>query len=108
MAVLGEYPGSSAEEVSIKTQVEKSIVSRSLSKLLKRHLVNRQVDAHDRRRQNLKLSATGVDIYQQIVPVSYDYEQKLLECFNRTEQQMFDQLIDRLYQHAENIDVHGD
>ena len=32
MAVLGEYPGTSADEVSSKTQIEKSILSRALNK----------------------------------------------------------------------------
>ena len=54
MAVLGEYPGASADEVSAKIQIEKSIVSRALQKLLKRHLVVREVDQSDRRRQNRK------------------------------------------------------
>lgn len=103
MAVLGEYPGSSAEEVSIKIQIEKSIVSRSLRKLLKRHLVTRETDARDRRRQNLELTQTGLDVYSQIVPVSYDYEQHLLQCFSSEEQKLFDSMVDRLYRHAETI-----
>lgn len=105
MAVLGEYPDSSAEEVSIKIQIEKSIVSRSLSKLLQRHLVTRETDDRDRRRQNLNLSQMGVDVYGQIVPVSYDYEQRLLQCFSKQEQATFDTLIERLYQHAESIEL---
>jgi len=59
MAVLGEYPGASADEVSVKVQTEKSIISRALQKLLKRQLVDREVDQTDRRRQNLKLTKTG-------------------------------------------------
>ena len=39
MAVLGEYPGISADEVSLKTQIEKSILSRAISKLLQRKLL---------------------------------------------------------------------
>lgn len=104
MAVLGEYAGSSAEEVSIKTQVEKSIVSRSISKLLNRRLVSRTVDANDRRRQNLTLTETGEDIYSQIVPVSYAYEDRLLACFSAQERAIFDGLVARLYQHAGQID----
>ena len=41
MAVLGEYPGISADEVSLKTQIEKSILSRAINKLLSRHFVAR-------------------------------------------------------------------
>jgi len=105
MAVLGEYPGASADEVSIKIQIEKSIVSRSLQKLLKRHLVKREVDKADRRRQNLTLTKTGQDVYRQIIPVSYDYEDQLLKCFNKEERAVFDGFIDRLYAHADTIEV---
>jgi len=105
MAVLGEYPGASADEVSVKIQIEKSIVSRSLQKLLKRHLVKREVDRADRRRQNLALTKTGKDVYRQIIPVSYDYEDQLLKCFNKQEREAFDELIDRLYVHAGTINL---
>ncbi len=105
MAVLGEYPGASADEVSAKIQIEKSIVSRALQKLLARHLVEREVDETDRRRQNLSLTKTGMEIYKQVVPVSYEYEEQLLECFSQKECETFDKLIDRLYQHAETIDL---
>jgi len=104
MAVLGEYPGASADEVSVKVQTEKSIISRALQKLLKRQLVDREVDQTDRRRQNLKLTKTGYEVYQQIVPLSYDYENKLLECLSSEEQQQLDALIDKLYEHAGKID----
>ena len=105
MAVLGEYPGASADEVSAKIQIEKSIVSRALQKLLKRHLVVREVDSADRRRQNLSLTNTGYDVYKQIVPVSYDYEEGLLDCFSEEERATFDGLIDRLYAHADTITI---
>jgi len=104
MAVLGEYPGASADEVSVKVQTEKSIISRALQKLLKRQLVDREVDQTDRRRQNLKLTKTGYEVYQQNVPLSYDYENKLLECLSSEEQQQLDALIDKLYEHAGKID----
>jgi DNA-binding MarR family transcriptional regulator len=105
MAVLGERPGASADEVSAKIQIEKSIVSRSLQKLLKRHLVVREVDESDRRRHNLTLTKTGKDVYRQIVPVSYDYEDQLLTCFNQHEREQFDKLVDRLYEHAASISL---
>ncbi|GHA13723.1 MarR family transcriptional regulator [Arenicella chitinivorans] len=107
MAVLGEYPGASADEVSAKIQIEKSIVSRSLQKLLARHLVVREVDSADRRRQNLALTKTGADVYRQIVPVSYDYEDQLLTCFNAEEQALFEALLDRLYDQTDTIDLNS-
>lgn len=103
MAVLGEFPGVSGEEVSMKTQIEKSMLSRAIQKLLQRNLIERSIDSKDRRKQVLKLSATGEKIYHQIVPMSLEYETELLKCFNDQEQQQFSQLVDRLYQHAQQM-----
>lgn len=103
MAVLGEYPGLSAEEVSHKTQIEKSILSRAIQKLLKRHLIERSVDEADRRRHSLVLSTLGDDIYQQIVPLSLDYEKELLACFSASERKQFSDLVDRLSDHAHSL-----
>lgn len=104
MAVLGEYPGLSGEEVSNKTQIEKSILSRAIRKLLNRNLIERSVDADDRRRQNLRLSDLGEDIYQQIVPLSLEYEAGLMGCFDAEEQAQFSAFVDRLYEHAQHKD----
>lgn len=104
MAVLGEYPGVSADEVSAKTQIEKSILSRAISKLLQRKLIAREFDAEDKRRSILALTKTGLSVYAEMVPISYDYEQRLLACFNQQEREQFSQLIDRLYECAGEVD----
>lgn len=103
MAVLGEYPGISADEVSAKTQIEKSLISRAIAKLQQRKMVDRALDSDDRRRSILQLSDTGMSIYQELVPVSYAYEQKLLECFSDKEAKTFNTLLDRLSQHSSQI-----
>lgn len=104
MAVLGEYPGVSADEVSSKTQIEKSMISRAIQKLLDRSLVNREIDAQDRRRHNLKLTERGLKVYDEIVPMSYDYETRLLDCFTEMELMQLDSLIGKLYKHAGNVE----
>ncbi len=104
MAVLGSNPGSSADEVSAKTQIEKSILSRAISKLLQRNLIEREFDEDDRRRSILTLSSTGISVYNEVVPISYDYEKRFLACFSDEEQRQFRQLLDRLYQHADKVD----
>ena len=103
MAVLGEYPNISAEEISVKTQLEKSILSRAIGKLIKRHLVERTFAADDKRRSQITLSETGLTVYREIVPLSYDYEQRLVSCLSLDEQKIFSDLIDRLYGHADEL-----
>ncbi|MFL3646335.1 MAG: MarR family transcriptional regulator [Cellvibrionales bacterium] len=60
MAVLGEYRDISAGQVSNKTQIEKSILSRAINELLQRQLLLREFDAAGRRRSMLRLTATGL------------------------------------------------
>ncbi|MCW8109495.1 MarR family transcriptional regulator [Alteromonas ponticola] len=105
MAVLGEYPDISADEISTKTQIEKSILSRSVSRLLKRKLIERELAEDDRRRSVIRLSATGKSVYDEIVPLSYEYERALLQCFSQQEQAQFSALIDQLYEHANSLQV---
>ncbi|EPJ47762.1 MAG: putative transcriptional regulator, marr family protein [Osedax symbiont Rs2] len=103
MAILGEYPDSSADEVSNKTQIEKSILSRAISKLLHRHLIQRVFCESDKRRSMLSLTDTGMDVYNEVVPLSYQYEQQLFECFDLQEKEQFNSLLEKLYKHTENL-----
>ncbi|MCW8090410.1 MarR family winged helix-turn-helix transcriptional regulator [Alteromonas sp. ASW11-130] len=105
MAVLGEYPDISADEISAKTQIEKSILSRSVSKLLKRKLIERDMAEDDKRRSVIRLSTTGKSVYDEIVPLSYEYERALLKCFTKEEQAQFSALIDQLYEHASSLQI---
>jgi len=104
MAVLGEYPGVSADEISAKTQIEKSLISRAISKLLKRSLIEREISEEDKRRSQIQLSETGYAVYAEIVPLSYQYEEQLLGCLDKQEQALLSEVIDRLYTHAEGLE----
>lgn len=105
MAVLGEYAGISADEVSLKTQIEKSLISRAISKLLKRKLIERKLSKEDKRRSQISLSETGYAVYSEIVPLSLQYEEKLLGALGSDEQAQLSELIDRLYTHAERLEL---
>lgn len=104
MAVLGEYPDSSADDVSHKTQIEKSILSRAISKLLQRKLIQRVFSETDKRRSMLSLTVTGIDVYNEIVPLSQQYEKQLLTCFNQQEKAQFYKLLEKLYTHSEKLE----
>ncbi|WP_395338268.1 MarR family winged helix-turn-helix transcriptional regulator [Ningiella sp. W23] len=104
MAVLGEYPGVSADEVSTKTQIEKSLISRAISNLLKRKLIMRSIAKEDKRRSELALSGTGYDVYSEIVPLSIEYERQFLSCLNHKEQLALDEIILRLDKHAQQLE----
>ena len=54
-----------------------------------------QPDA-DRRRSVLRLSANGLAVYDQVVPLTLDYERDLLAGFSAEERATLDRLLTRL------------
>lgn len=85
LAVVGQQPELSAEEVSERTTMEKVAVSRAVAKLLDKSIIKRRFSSEDRRRSQLSLEEKGLDIYQQIVPIAQEFERSLLESFSDDE-----------------------
>lgn len=104
MMILAEYPDISADEVCRRTKIEKSVVSRAVARLLKRHLINRDMDEKDRRRSILRLSETGLSVYDEVMPIARDYEAKLLSDLSAGELETFNDMIDRLMEKATRIE----
>ena len=104
MMILAEYPDVSADEVCRRTKIEKSVVSRAVARLVKRHFINRDVDDKDRRRSILRLSETGLSVYDEVMPVARDYEAKLLKGLTREELGTFNGIIDKLMDKATRIE----
>ena len=104
MMILAEYPDVSADEVCRRTRIEKSVVSRAVARLLNRHLINREVDEKDRRRSILRLSETGLSVYDEVMPIARNYEAKLLSDLTDEELETFNAMIDRLMKKATEIE----
>ena len=51
----------------------------------------------------LSLTKTGKSVYDEIVPVAYEFEQELLECFSDAERQEFSELVYKLFEHADDL-----
>jgi len=100
MAVLAEYPDIAADEVCRRTRIEKSVVSRALARLLTRHLVQRKVDRDDRRRSILRLSRTGLAVYDEVMPAAGAFERKLLSGLSPQERRSLSRLLDKLQHRA--------
>jgi DNA-binding MarR family transcriptional regulator len=100
MAVLGRYEPLSANEVCDRVVMDKVAVSRAVQAMLRRGLVERTVDASDRRRSALRLSKRGRAIHAEIVPLAIEYERRLLETLSSEERAMLDSLLQRLLKGA--------
>jgi len=66
LLVLANHPGVAASEVTALTGLDKMSVSRALAALARRGWVVRKVDAADKRRMLLRLSAEGERLYERV------------------------------------------
>ena len=98
IAVLGRYPGLSANGVAERTAMDKVAVSRAVASLLGRGLLKREMHESDRRRSVLALSATGHEVYDEIVPLALGFERDLLAPLDDDERALLDRLMGKLGQ----------
>ncbi|CAN5665755.1 hypothetical protein BH23PSE2_BH23PSE2_06150 [soil metagenome] len=96
MAVLGRYPGLSAGAVAERTAMDKVAVSRAVARLGERGLLEREIHDDDRRRSVLALSAAGLAMHDEIVPLALAFEQRLLSGMPAAERALLFSLLDRL------------
>ena len=96
MAVLGHEHNLSANQVAERTAMDKVAVSRAVSQLLEKKLLLRQTHGQDRRRSELKLSAKGRAVFDQIVPLALALEHRILASLAPSEQSQLLAILDKL------------
>ncbi len=96
IAVLGRYSGLSATQVAARTAMDKVAVSRAVARLLERGLLQRDTHDDDRRRSVLELSAAGVAVFDDVVPLALDYERALLAPLDTADRAALDALLGKL------------
>jgi DNA-binding MarR family transcriptional regulator len=78
MAVLGRFGAMPANSVAGKTAMDKVRVSRAVARLIRSGHLVRRIDAVDRRRSLLALTAAGRAVYEEIGPHALAVEARLL------------------------------
>jgi DNA-binding MarR family transcriptional regulator len=96
LAILGRYPGISANEVAERAAMDKVAVSRAVANLIKAGRLKRAIDSEDRRRSMLSLSAKGKKVYDQVAPLALRHEERLLSHLTPDERVWLDRIIDKL------------
>ena len=103
MAVLGMAPPLTAGDICGRTAMDKVRVSRAVARLLRAGLVDREVDAGDRRRAFVTLSRKGRRVYGEIIPLALGAEMQLLAALGPDERQQLDRLVTKLQSQAEML-----
>lgn len=105
MAVLGQFPGVSAQEVGTRTEMDRVTVSRAVARLLAKRYVARNFSDQDRRRSELQLSARGQAVYAEVVPLARAYERALAAALTPTQRRALDLAMAALRQQAARLDT---
>ena len=96
LLVIANHAGVAASEVTALTGLDKMSVSRALAALGARGRVVRKVDARDKRRQLLRLSAEGKRLYERIGTPATQRESALFRGIGESEQASLSRTLDAL------------
>lgn len=96
IAVLGEREGLTSTEVAQRTLMDKPTVSRAAASLIERGILERHIDADDRRRAPMRLTEEGEAIYAAVIPRALDNERELLDALSPDEARTLHNLLSKL------------
>jgi DNA-binding MarR family transcriptional regulator len=97
LATLGfRNDACSAQYISDCTRTHKSTISRAVTSLLGRQIVERVENAEDRREFRLRLTRKGRTLYEELIPRLLRKEQEILACLTAAERRDFATLLGKI------------
>jgi DNA-binding MarR family transcriptional regulator len=79
----------SAQYIAHCTRTHKSTISRAVTALMRRQLVERVENADDRREFSLRMTRKGRTLYEELIPRLKRREQEILSCLTLQERENF-------------------
>jgi DNA-binding MarR family transcriptional regulator len=94
LATLGfRNDACSAQYIAHCTRTHKSTISRAVTTLMKRQLVERVENADDRREFALRMTRKGNALYEELIPRLLRKEQEILSCLSAPERKDFARML---------------
>jgi DNA-binding MarR family transcriptional regulator len=97
LATLGfRNDACSAQYIAHCTRTHKSTISRAVTALMQRQLVERVENQHDRREFRLRMTRKGRALYEELIPRLKRREQKILSCLTAQERESFARALGKI------------
>ncbi|QWG25806.1 MarR family transcriptional regulator [Bradyrhizobium sediminis] len=97
LATLGfRNEACSAQYISHCTRTHKSTISRAVTTLMQRQLVERVANADDRREFALRMTQKGKALYRELIPRLLRREQEILSCLSAQERKTFAAMLGKI------------
>lgn len=93
---LGLKDGAVARDIAISSGFPQNTLSRATQKLVGLGLIERSSDHADRRRNVLRLTKAGRNLFDESLPRFVDYEHMMLEALDETERETLSGLMAKL------------
>lgn len=104
LATLGfRNDACSAQYIAHCTRTHKSTISRAVTALMRRKLVERVENADDRREFALRMTRKGKALYEELIPRLLRREQEILSCLTTQERKDFAALLGKVEQSLELV-----
>jgi DNA-binding MarR family transcriptional regulator len=99
LATLGfRNDACSAQYIADCTRTHKSTISRAVTALMERQLVERVENEDDRREFRLRMTKKGDALYEQLIPRLLRKEQEILSCLSAREQKELATMLGKIEQ----------
>jgi DNA-binding MarR family transcriptional regulator len=108
VATLGQYGYRTARDIAAHGVMHKSTVSRAVSVLQQRGLIERRANHEDRREELIELTPEGRRIYEALAPEALAFEERLMAVLTPGEQESLVGLTDKLERHARTLAPRND
>ncbi len=87
LALLSDKGNQTAKELTIKSQMDKVRVSRTMKSLEERSFISQQACPKDKRARRYKLTTQGRALINQVKPKALDFEKRLLKTLSTQQKQ---------------------
>jgi DNA-binding MarR family transcriptional regulator len=99
LATLGfRNEACSAQYIAHCTRTHKSTISRAVTTLMTRQLIERVENADDRREYRLRMTRKGSALYEELIPRLLRKEEDILSCLSQREQKDFALMLGKIEQ----------
>jgi DNA-binding MarR family transcriptional regulator len=97
LATLGyRNDACSAQYIAHCTRTHKSSISRAVTALTRRQLVERVENEHDRREYRLRMTRRGRALYEELIPRLLGRERQILSCLSAQERRDFAAMLGKI------------
>ena len=102
LANLGRFGPLYAGELAARSSMDKPKVTRALQRLESAGIVQRAVDAEDRRQVRLALTRRGRAMFREIAALALDWEKQFLSPLSEAERKTLDRVLTKLLRRGED------